>query len=166
MKKSFLNSLIVLLVIFIAACGRKGNVRPPEDSAPDVVQYLSATASLDGVQLIWVEPERDVAGSKLRDLSAFTVKRSNFVAESAPSYSEIGEVNVALGEKPQDQANGLASGLRRFRFEDKKVEVGKRYEYVIVAVNENDVEGPADQAVRVTFRGESSTFENVNVSQQ
>ena len=65
---------VLLLLLVGQGCGRRGNPKPPELTAPGAVTFLTARASVDGVTLEWQAPETDAAGEPVKGLDSFKIK--------------------------------------------------------------------------------------------
>ncbi len=62
---------IVLLVLFLSACGRKGALVRPEALVPATVTDFSVVQKGENAYLSWSLPKRLVSGGKLTDLAGF-----------------------------------------------------------------------------------------------
>ncbi len=159
-------SLLVLLLA-LSACGKKARPEPPEASAPEPVRFLLAKADVDAVILTWRAPEKDASGDSLEDLAGYVVKRSDYEKDERPDFEEIAEV-----EAPLDLSDEAPKGEREaakkveYVYRDTEVEAGKTYEYVVLPINDSDVEGGAAAILRVTFIGTASVIENFSAEQR
>ena len=191
--RSSRNGLIFLLAFclpfFAAACGRVGNIRPPEATAPAPVKFFTIEGKLEGVLLKWQSPTENATGGSLKGLEKYLVQRSDYIKGDVPDFATIAEVyppegkeeQAEKGEKKKDEgkdaekkksgaaAFGLQTGTTEkfsapLTFTDNTVHPGKRYDFRVLAVNESGVRGRADVILRVTFGGEASRVENVAVA--
>ena len=173
---------VLFLLMFIALpllnCGKKGDPRPPEATAPDAVRYLSAEGRVDGIILSWQAPEATGSGEDLPDLAGFRIQRSDYEEDERPDFEDIGEILVSATEELSagEGGEGLTSGAVskpktpveqnvRYTFRDPEVQPGRRYEYVVLPFNERGVEGEFTQVLRIRFTGESSLIENLSSGQ-
>lgn len=74
-------SASILLLIFLAACGVKGSLRPIGTSEPVAPAWLELKQQGDAVLLRWERPQRNQDGSPLTDLTGFRVGRYNYEPE-------------------------------------------------------------------------------------
>ncbi|MCB0346309.1 MAG: hypothetical protein KDD66_14415 [Bdellovibrionales bacterium] len=148
---------IVLLLAGALACGRMGPPRPPEDFAPAALKAFEVRGTVGGVVLRWNAPESTAAGDPLEDLLGFSVKRSSFEVGESPDYDELVFVEFNSEEPAAEPENVKTAKL--FEYNDKAVEPGKVYDYLVVPVNERGVEGEIPGKARVTFIGQSSIIE-------
>ena len=112
---------------------------------------------LDAVVLMWQAPE---SAAEPLLLTHFVVYRTSYKKDEEPDFEELGQ--VAAAEPPQDNTELKASQnqpAKIYSWRDPNVDAGKQYEYKVVGVNEDGVEGEAGAKLRVTFLGESSYFE-------
>ena len=151
MKRNVIVCLVVALLLI--SCGRKGSPKPPEEFAPSPVKYLSARGTVNSVVLTWESPVTDASGEDLEDLAGFVVKRNIYDEEEDPDFDEIAEIEVRLSEEAVEQPQS------QYSFSDGAVEAGQVYDYMVLPVNEDGVDGVAGTVLRVTFIGESSRVE-------
>ena len=192
----FLRGRIIVAVcclICLGACGRVGNIRAPETTAPAPVKLFTAEGKADGILLQWQAPTEDATGGNLKSLEKYLVQRSDYQKGEIPDFSTIAEVlppesqaelnaetekgnakDLKSGQKSEKPKTGAAAfGLpggntEKFsaplRYLDNTVHPGKRYDYRILGVNESGTRGRADVILRVTFAAEGSRVENVAVA--
>lgn len=163
-----INTILCVLVLGLAVnCGKKGDPKPPEETAPSAVKYLVARASVESVVLEWYAPTSDASGDPLINLVGFVVRRSIYEKGESPDFERIAEITYNPSESVSKQQPPEPTGQvdkdvgEMFSYEDRQVEPGKKYEYIVLPVNEEGVEGEAAQIIRVTFTGESSLIENL-----
>lgn len=155
-KFSFLISILCLClcVLVCVGCGRKGRPRPPEEIAPGEVLYFTAMGTLEGVQLSWQAPVTDARGEPLLNLAGFVVKKRSIVDKGESDFEDIAEMSAKASANVMSQ--GAKSDDSKYGFLDRDVAPGKRYEYVVHAVDENGAKGRFSPIMRVTYIGESS----------
>ncbi|PYM56463.1 MAG: hypothetical protein DMD79_21570, partial [Candidatus Rokuibacteriota bacterium] len=144
---------LLLLPLALVACGKRGPPVAPERRLPAPVQDLAATVSSEGVRLAWSVPKIRMDRSALKELRRVEVYRrpeDGTPAETprpailsfgglfgtprgVPGFERVADISL---EKP---AATDAQGLT----------FGKRYTYVVVAV---DAQGrPSPPSNRVTI---------------
>jgi hypothetical protein len=101
---------VVLLLLFLAACGRVGDPLPPFIRVPEPVKDVAATQSGHDLILSWTNPSRYIDGSAATNLSRVQIRLNG-------SSSPIATVEVTGPGKPQSYAMPLgpaAGGERAF----------------------------------------------------
>lgn len=168
---------ITAACLSLTACGRVGNIRPPEATAPAPVQYFTADGQAGGVLLTWQNPTLDASGGELKSLDRYYVERSDYTRGGVPDFTTIAQLvpptDPAEAEPKEEQdkkkgalfGGGGASGrlLAPMTYLDNSAEPGKRYDYRVVAVTESGVRGRSDLILRVSFEGAASRIENIAV---
>jgi len=112
-----------LLVVALAACGRKAPIRPPEDVVAQTISDLAASDSAAGVELAWSRPRRAVDGSELRDLGGFVIERAS--GDLDAPYQRVATVDVTDRDRFRQ--------VGRFRYLDRATTVGTEYRYRVVS---------------------------------
>ena len=138
MKNLFL--LLVLLVI-LAGCGRKGALVPPEALRPAPVTDLRVDQRGERLVVSWSRPKRTEGGRPLRKLDGFRLLRREILppgqdCEDCPSaYRVISEIDL---EFPL----GVVVAGDRFFFYDAGLPEGKRYRYKLFARQKDGSSSP------------------------
>ena len=179
--------VFALILYFGSGCGRASNPKAPENFAPGPVQFLSASSSADSVTLSWSMPLQTAGGEALKSDSvvSFVIKKGEIIPEQRVQLEEIGEIIVVEPKvtgaptitKLDDSgniANPLGSTLgaggekkkeellrRVFKYTDRTLTPGARYNYQVVGVNGDDVPGLSPKTIRVTFNGDDSKIETI-----
>lgn len=146
----------LLLVLSISACGKKGSPRPPQATAPKAIQFFTGEGRINGLLLTWQAPQETQRGEALVDLASFYVQRSNYIKGEQADFETIAELSLEDAAKGIAQISGVA---KRYSYLDADVAPGKRYQYLVLPVNERGIEGKTGGTVRVYFAGESSEVE-------
>ena len=171
--QQFVRSSIVILVFLLQGCGREGPPQPPEVFSPSSVEYLEATASLEGVQFSWTAPGDDLRGNELESLDGYWILRKLLEKESDLTLREedfeiiakIEDPHVEKRERLREEARAAGKPSHRvkvpqeekeFAYLDTGLESGRSYLYKIVPVNQGGVKGEVTQIVQVFFRGNTS----------
>ena len=77
------------------------------------------------------------------------MKRRIVAAEEETDFETVAEIDYEYSDEPQEQ----------FLYKDIDIEPGKKYDYMVMPLNSNDVFGQPAGVLRVTFIGESSVVE-------
>jgi len=80
--KPFLIFCCVALM-FVSACGKKGNPRAPELAIPEVIKDLKVKTGDRGIALTWSRPKKYVDGQSLDDLAGFVIFRKDLPKTSS-----------------------------------------------------------------------------------
>jgi predicted small lipoprotein YifL len=73
-------ALLILTLISVAACGKKGPLLYPDMLIPAAPREVFAVQSGDGIKLSFLLPGHDKAGRKLTDLAGVTISRRELPA--------------------------------------------------------------------------------------
>jgi fibronectin type 3 domain-containing protein len=157
-----------------AACGRKGPPVPPERRIPAAVQDLSARVVADGVRLAWTLPRIRADRSPLREVRRTEVHRRLETGEAAdpprpavlafgglfggppalPGFERVAD--IVLAEVAPDGPTAVQGG--QVAHTDRGgLERGRRYTYVVVAVDEQGRPSAPSNRVVVTVRAAPRT---------
>lgn len=156
-------ALALLMPVALAACGRRGPPVAPEHRLPAAVQDLSAAVVGEGVQLTWTLPGIRVDRSPLKDLRRTEVyRRLEAPGDSAAPRPAIltfgglfgGPSAVAGFERVADillaEPGAAAVAGRRVTYMDAEgLAFGRRYTYVVVAVDAQGRASPPSNRVDV-----------------
>lgn len=158
-------ALVLVVPLALAACGRRGPPVAPERRLPAAVSDLAAALVGEGVRLTWSLPTIRVDRSALKDLRRTEVyRRLETGAEPVPPRPAIltfgglfggpsGVVgfervaDIALAEPEAAEVAG-----RRITFTDAQgLAFGRRYTYVVVAVDAQGRASPPSNRVAVAL---------------
>jgi fibronectin type 3 domain-containing protein len=145
-RRAGLHGVVVLLaVLALVACGKKGPPVPPETRWPQPVTEFTGTVGENAIELAWTNPSRRADGKPLRDLTRLRVFRADDNGAGPPKpamlsggriagYREVGTVSL-LGPAPPAP---VVVERGRVRFTDRDGMVpGRRYHYVVLAEDGN-----------------------------
>ncbi|MCK6555252.1 hypothetical protein L6Q96_11845 [Candidatus Binatia bacterium] len=120
----------------VAACGRKGAPRPPQDVVPASITDLTATQTPTGIELAWSRPTTFADGKRLQELAGFAVDRWTEVGADAPP-GRLAELPVTDRERFRK--------IKRFVYLDTTTIVGISYRYRVVSYTDDGyVSGPSN----------------------
>ena len=164
----------IIACILLSGCGRYAPPLPPEAFSPKAVEDLQVNAALGEISFQWRSPEEDRRGKELKFIDGYEIRRAEiltweaFVDDPEESSVKVGfvpDTHIAERERLRDEAVKAGKSTRRvkvgedlkqFRFGDRDLTPGAEYVYMIVPMNQDDVEGEIRQYVRVLYRGDSS----------
>jgi hypothetical protein len=128
-------AVLVLAVLALVACGKRGNPVAPQLTAPQAVTDLSATARHDGIELAWTPPRRRVDNRPLLDPDVAKLYRTEDsgvgepraamrVKDRIPGYTEVATF-------PLSDRAGETRGARLVYTDRRDLTFGRRYTYVV-----------------------------------
>lgn len=138
---------LLIIVFFIAACGKKGPLVPPEALVPAAVSDLAVAQKGEYFQLSWLEPAREVGGGRLTDLAGFELLRREVLppaedCEQCPSaYRLLKTVDLEYLRDAVRLGTLLITN-------DNGVEIGKTYQYKVVSRKKDGTRSPESNKVR------------------
>jgi hypothetical protein len=126
------------LALWLAACGRMGPPVAPQLREPRPPTDLNATADDGSIELSWVNPNRRIDNTPLRDLALLRVFRTEDAGAGEPKpalrsrghiagYDEVATVRMA------DPAPATVEGSRIALADRQGLAYGRRYTYVVLA---------------------------------
>lgn len=134
--------LFILLVAAasLAACGKKGQLVPPEALVPAPATDLQVRQQGDGFRISWVAPGKEERGRPLRDLAGFRLYRHEVLPPGedclACPESWLLVRNIDLEYLRDVQRSG-----DRFSCVDRDVRTGTSYRYSVTAVSRRGAVG-------------------------
>ncbi len=151
--------VVLLAVLSLVACGKKGPPVPPEIRLPQPVSALTGVVREGGVELAWTNPTRRADGTPLRDLVRLRVFRTDDAGVGTPKpamlaggriagYQEVAAIPLVGGPPP---GSTVIEGSR-VRFTDREgIASGRRYTYVVLADDSAGRVSPPSPRVSLTF---------------
>ncbi|MBE9536501.1 MAG: hypothetical protein IMF07_04910 [Proteobacteria bacterium] len=135
-------ALLLLAIIALAGCGKKGPPLPPLITLPETVQSFAIEGRDEGLLLSWRVAEKNIA-----DLAGFRLHRQSEAkgCTSCPSrfplYKDV-DIDLPHGAKIE---NGVLYLL------DAEVERGFIYRYKVVPYSRSGYEGPFSRTVTASW---------------
>lgn len=148
--------LLVLATLVLAGCGKKGPPVAPERRVPAVVSGLSAVVEGSTVVLTWSNPATRADGTRMRDLTTVRVYRREDAGDGEPKpallswgkvvgYDEIAVIRLAQPDP------ATVEGARVTWVDREKLTLGRRYVYVVTAVDSIGRSSPPSPRLVVPF---------------
>jgi hypothetical protein len=145
-----------LVLLALAACGKKTSPVAPEVRAPQPVVDLAGAVHDIAIELVWTPPNRRVDNSRLRDVGVTRVfrvedagigepKAAMLVGDRIAGYSELASFGAA------DPAPVVARGGRLVFTDRQGLTYGRRYTYAVVVADTQGRLGPPATRVAVTY---------------
>lgn len=147
---------IVLGLLALGACGRKGPPVAPERRVPAPVAELRASVEGPSILLEWTNPVQRADGTRIRDLTTLRVHRREEGGDGEPKpailswgkvvgYDEIAQIQVAAPAPAQ------VEGGRVSWADGRGLAPGHRYVYVVTAQDSSGRQSPPSERLAVTF---------------
>ncbi len=153
-----MRRLLVLALVGLAAlgCGKSGPPVAPERRLPAAVSGLTATVEGRAIVLSWTNPTTRVDGTRLKDLTILRVHRREEPGEVEPKpavlswgrvvgYQEVASIRLTA------PTSAKVEGTRMSWADRTNLSVGRRYVYVVTAVDAMGRSSPPSERLAVTF---------------
>lgn len=135
------------LMTSVAACGRKGPVRPPLASYPAAPAELRVDQQGDDFIVSWAIPDRNQDGAPAEDLTGFRIYRMIYpAAEGCPTCRDPDELVATVELRRPEPAVRLG---KRLYWRDQAPVPGDGHAYLVVPVGSGRHEGNGAAAHRV-----------------
>ncbi|MCI0549066.1 MAG: fibronectin type III domain-containing protein, partial [Candidatus Rokubacteria bacterium] len=147
---------LILVAVVAAGCGKKGPPVAPERRVPAAVADLSAVVEGSAVILTWSNPATRADGSRMRDLTTLRIYRREDAGDGEPKpallswgkvvgYDEMAAIRLA------EPAPAKVEGPRVTWVDREKLTLGRRYVYVVAAVDSTGRSSPPSARLAVPF---------------
>ncbi|MBI3029149.1 MAG: hypothetical protein HYY64_06530 [Candidatus Rokubacteria bacterium] len=147
---------LVLATLALAGCGKKGPPVAPEGRVPAAVSDLSGLVEGSAVILTWSNPGTRADGTRLKDLATIRIYRREDAGDGEPKpamlswgkvvgYDEIAAIRLA------EPGPATIEGSRATWADREKLTVGRRYVYVVTAVDSIGRSSPPSPRVVVNL---------------
>jgi len=160
-------ALALLLPLALAACGRRGPPVAPERRVPAAVQNLTASMIGEGVRLAWTLPKIRVDRSPLKEVRRTEVYRRDETGEPQPPRPAVltfgglfggpaemvgfeRVANIVLTE-PKSAPTAEIAGNQVSYTDAQGLAYGRRYTYVVVAVDAQGRPSPPSNRITVAL---------------
>ena len=140
-----MKSIVILLlsVIALAGCGRKGPLIPPEALVPATVQNLAVRQQDGDLVLTWTAPAREQGGRPLKDLAGFRLQR-RYIAGDGSDCAACSEAWRTVAEIDADFPGQARRDGANFRYAERGLAAGRQYQYRLTVLSRSGgSSGPA-----------------------
>jgi predicted small lipoprotein YifL len=130
------KTVLVILVLILAGCGRKGPLMAPEALAPAPIADLRVEQKGEQFQVSWSRPAGESGGRPLRDLARFQL----FKREVPPPGEDCEECPTAyrlLKSIDLDYLQGVTISGTRYLSIDTDLAEGKTYRYKVFSLKKD-----------------------------
>lgn len=134
-----LMPVLLLLLLLLPACGKKGPLRPKLAPLPAAPTDFQARQFGDGLLLSWTLPGGNQDGSPLPDLQTLHLYRDEF--EPAEECPECRETTILYRKIDLDYLQQARRLGNRLLLTDEAIAPGRGYRYRLVAVGGSGQEG-------------------------
>lgn len=132
-------ALLALTLSGLAACGRKGPVRPQLPSLPAAPEDVRIVQQGDDFVVSWAPPERNQDGAPAEDLLGFNLYRAIYnAAEGCPTCRDPEQLVAVIELRRPQPAVRLG---KRLYWRDVAVAPGTGHAYLVVPVTVGGHEG-------------------------
>jgi predicted small lipoprotein YifL len=134
---------LLILVIALSGCGRKGPLIPPEALVPATVNNLAVLQQGADLRLDWTAPSREKGGRALRDLTGFRLQRRDLAGDGSDcalceeTWKLLTNIDVELPGATRRQGSD-------FTYFDRGLPVGSTVQYRLTALSRSG--GKSDPA--------------------
>ena len=135
---------VSFVLLLIAACGHKTDIRPPALVAPGAIGDLALAMEDRGIILKWSRPQRYADGSEMDDLGAFVVLRAKRDGIDAQPFTRIALVPVEDRDRFQQE--------KKFSYTDAPLTAGTLYRYRVQAVTLDGYLGNTSNTVELLWQ--------------
>ncbi len=139
---------LLLCLLFLSACGRKGALMPPEALVPAAVQDLSVLQSGEDFRIVWSAPTKEKGGRPLRDLAEFRLLRRS-IAGDGSDCSSCTDSWKLLTTVALDVPGEAVKYGETFIYRDKGLAPGSSSQYRLLAISRSGgISAPAISPVK------------------
>ena len=124
------GALLFAMLAFLAGCGKKGPLIPPEALVPAQIVNLAVVQRGERFEVSWSAPNRQQGGSTLGDLAGFELFRHTVLppaedCEECPTaYSKLARIDL-------DYLQGVRRVGDRYLYDDRDLVPGSSYRYKV-----------------------------------
>jgi hypothetical protein len=135
--------------MFLAACGRKGPLLPPEALVPAPIADLRAIQQGNHFLLSWSAPTKEEGGGPLRDLAGFRLFR-RVVLPPGEDCEECPTAYRLLTAVDLEYLQDVRRAGNRYFYADADLRKGTTYQYKAVSLQRDGATSRASNKVRRT----------------
>jgi len=135
------STSLLLLILLLFACGKKGPVRPLEAKRPGPVTALELRQQGTALLIGWQLPVNNLDGSALEKPPTLEIYRMTF--EPQNDCPECFDRSTLLFSIAADLPNPATKVGERYLLLDRQVQAGVGYQYKLIARSSTNETGPA-----------------------
>jgi hypothetical protein len=154
---------LVLLILLLFACGKKGPVRPLKTKSPGPVTALELRQQGEALLISWQLPSNNLDGSVLETPPTLDIYRMTFDPQA--DCPECFDRSTLLASIEADLPEPARKVGNRYLLLDRQVQAGVGYQYKLVARNAAAETSPAT-ILRQTFTEPVAAPQQLAISPQ
>lgn len=131
-----LSGYLILALLTLSACGKKGALMPPEALVPAAVADLRVQQTGEAFRISWSAPGKEKGGRPLRDLSGFRLFK-RIIAGDGTDCSTCDDAWKLLAEVERDNPGETIKSDATYINYDRKVLVGQTSQYRLLALSKS-----------------------------
>ncbi len=141
---------ILILILAVSGCGKKGRPIPKDARVPRAVKNLQAKKLPGEIQLSWEEPRKDLRGDKLKGLAGYDVLRkvvkpgSNECVDCPEGFSVVAVLD-------RDHPINFRAEDHTIIWVDHDIKRGGIYVYRVVPFNADGYKGEISDFVKLVI---------------
>lgn len=124
----------LLIIAVFTACGKKGQLVPPEALVPAAVENLAARQQGEDFVVTWSAPAREQGGRPLRDLAGFQLLLRRF-PQGASSCASCPDSWQLLAAVDADKPDNVQRSGNLFIYRDKGLKPDMTNQYRLLALS-------------------------------
>jgi hypothetical protein len=159
-----------LAALVLGGCGKKGPIVAPERRLPAPASGLRASIEERAIVVSWTNPRTRADGTRMRDLAVVRLFRRDEVPDAPPKpamlsgdrvvgYEEIARIALDGAPPPGVQVGGDTVSVT----DSAGLVFGRRYVYVVTAVDATGRSSPPSERLVVTFLAAPAAPTNLTV---
>jgi len=132
-----LSRYLILALLLLSACGRKGALLPPDSLVPAAVQNLKVQQSGDAFRITWSAPAKEKGGRPLRDLAGFRLFKRIMAGDGTDCFA-CEDAWKLLAEVDADNPGETVKSGTTFISFDRHIPVGQSSQYRLLVLSKSD----------------------------
>ena len=135
------RALLLLLILILPACGKKGPLIYPDMLVPAAPADVSAQQSGKNIRLAFTLPSRDRAGQPLQDVAGVTIVKRDSLSGQDPGCTSCTSDFTRFKKWFADIPGEAHVSGKHVVLLDGAVMIGRSYTYKITAFTRDDLDG-------------------------
>ena len=127
---------LMLALLLLTACGRKGALMPPEALVPAEVQTLKVQQSGEELRISWSAPSKEKGGRPLRDLAGFKLFKRIIAGDGTDCSACPESWHLLAAVDNENPGDTIKSGSTFIRYE-RNIPDGQTSQYRLLALSKS-----------------------------
>jgi predicted small lipoprotein YifL len=128
--------LLILALLTLSACGKKGALMPPEALVPAAVSDLKVQQSGEAFRISWSAPSKEKGGRPLRDLAGFNLFKRIIAGDGTDCSTCPDSWQLLAAVDSDNPGETLKSGSAFIRY-DRNIPSGQTSQYRLLALSKS-----------------------------